>query len=68
MIKGGYINNYNLLAEYEDMYNNQERLLLLFIKYEATKNCKYREKVAAELELIKLREKDCLIELLNELS
>lgn len=67
MIKDGYINNNNLIVEYKDMYKYQDQLLLLFIKYELTKNHKYTKKVASELELLKLREEDCLKELLSEL-
>ena len=57
-----------MIVEYEDIYKRQNQLLLLFIKYELTKNQQYIEKVASEMELLKLKEVDCLKELLNELA
>ncbi len=68
MMKNGYINNENLIVEYEDIYKRQNQLLLLFIKYELTKNYRYVEKVASDMDILKLKEVDCLKELLNELA
>lgn len=65
MYEQEYLNDNSLLTEYEEMLQQQNGMLLLFLKYEITKEKKYIKKLIQGLEEIKNREARCLEKLLN---
>lgn len=68
MLQHNYIEENSLITSYEEMYKQQDMLLLLFIKYELTGQKKYIDGIISGLEGIKQIETDCLEAVLNNVK
>lgn len=68
MLQYNYIDDNSLISEYEDMYKQQDKLVLLYIKFEVTKKQKYIESIISGLEILKQQEGSCLEMIQNNIK